>query len=149
MRYRSLKSTDFVGGVLTIGLSLGVLFVSQGYGFGSVLSMGPGFFPTLLGLLLLGLGTCLLVRGAAGQSESVNVPRIQPIIFIASAIALFSFTLLRLGLVPATIVLVVVSSMASRERKAKIVAISASCMAVFTYLIFIKGLAMNLYAFVW
>ena len=72
----ALRDTDVIGGVLTVGVAAGVLIESSGYGYGTVLRMGPGYFPTVLGILLLGLAW-LTARGLQRGAEPIALPQLR------------------------------------------------------------------------
>ena len=60
MRIRSPK--DFWAGLFFIAVGAGFIGLAQQYGMGNMHRMGPALFPTLVGVLLAGLG--LVDRGA-------------------------------------------------------------------------------------
>ena len=94
----ALRNTDVIGGLLTVGLAVGVLVESSQYERGTLLRMGPGYFPMLLGTLLLTLGVVLTLRGFMRHGEPIIVPPWRPIAFISAAVGLFAFTLPAFGL---------------------------------------------------
>ena len=79
--------------------------------------MGPGLFPTLVGVLLVGLG--LIIASRAFVIDGPPVPRFhaRPIIVSLVAIALFGVALAHLGLIAAVAAVVLVGALASRESR--------------------------------
>ena len=140
----ALRNTDVIGGVLTLGLAVGVLVESSQFGLGTILRMGPGYFPTMLGVLLLVLGTILTARGLQGHGEPIAMPRWRPIVFIMGAVALFAFTLPTFGLAPAIILLVVVSAYASPVRRPVTIMVLAIGLTLFAYVVFVRLLSLNI-----
>jgi putative tricarboxylic transport membrane protein len=143
MSRTALRNTDVIGGALALGLAVGVLLESSEYGRGSILRMGPGYFPTVLGLLLLALGAVLTARGLRGHGEPIAVPRWRPMVFIAGAVGLFAFALPAFGLAPAIMLLVVVSAYASPVRRPMTIALLAIGLTVFTYVVFVRLLSLH------
>ena len=64
----SVKRTDYVAGALMVLVGAGAIYVCSSYRMGTLTSMGPGFFPTVLGALLIILGIAIAVT----QSEPEN-----------------------------------------------------------------------------
>jgi len=139
-----LRNTDFVGGVLTLGLAAGVLIESSAYGLGTILRMGPGYFPTLLGALLLALGALLTVRGLRQPGESMAFPDLRPVVLISAALGLFAYVLPAFGLAPAIVGLVVVSACAAPVRRALTIALLALGLTLFAYVVFVRLLSLHL-----
>jgi hypothetical protein len=140
----ALRNTDVVGGFLTVGLAVGVLVESSEYERGTLLRMGPGYFPMLLGTLLLTLGVVLTLRGFMRHGEPLVVPPWHPVVFISAAVGLFAFTLPAFGLLPAIMLLVVVSACASPVRRPKTIALLAVGMAAFAYVVFVRLLSLHI-----
>jgi len=140
----ALRNTDVIGGFLTAGLAVGVLVESSQYERGTLLRMGPGFFPMLLGALLLTLGVVLTLRGLMRHGETIIVPPWHPVVFISAAVGLFAFTLPAFGLLPAIMLLVVVSACASPVRRPMTIALLAIGMAAFAYVVFVRLLSLHI-----
>jgi hypothetical protein len=144
-----LRNTDLIGGVLTLGLAAGVLIVSSGYGLGTILRMGPGYFPTLLGVLLCALGALLTVRGLRQPGEPIALPDLRPIVLISAALGLFAYVLPAFGLAPAIIGLVAVSACAAPVRRPMTIALLAVGLTIFAYVVFVQLLSLHLELIRW
>jgi hypothetical protein len=140
----ALRNTDVIGGLLTLAVAAGVLVESSQYGRGTILRMGPGYFPTVLGILLLALGAVLTARGWRGHGEPIAVPRLRPIVLIAAAVSLFALSLPAFGLAPAIILLVAVSAYASPVRRPLTIAFLAVGLTIFAYVVFVRLLSLNI-----
>src|ERR1700682_4709993 len=139
----ALRNTDVIGGFLTLGLAVGVLVESFQYGRGTLLRMGPGYFPILLGTLLLALGAVLTARGFMRHGEPITLPRLRPIAFVSAAVSLFALTLPTFGLAPAIVLLVVVSACASPVRRPITIALLAIGLTAFAYVVFVRLLSLH------
>ena len=72
--------------------------------------MGPALFPTLVGVLLAGLGLIIALRAFAIDGPPVPRFHARPIVISLVAIALFGVALAHLGLIAAIAVLVLVGA---------------------------------------
>jgi hypothetical protein len=101
-----------------VAIGLAFCYAASTYRMGVVTSMGPGYFPFWLGVLLALLGACVFVAGLrAGESEAARLDRwdFKSLLIIVGSIALFGVLLAPLGLIGAIVVIVVASSLASPE----------------------------------
>ena len=127
-------------------LGSGLLFIILGGGMilyslrtlatGTALRMGPGYFPMMIGVCLLGLGA-LVILSAKGESR-IDLPHWpwRQIIMVAAAILIFAIGLDRIGFLASALAMAFVTALARREtpiwQAAVIaVAITAFCTAVF------------------
>lgn len=55
---------DVAGGLLIAGLGLLAGTIGSRYEFGTLDRIGPGFFPAVLAVMLIGLGSALVLVGA-------------------------------------------------------------------------------------
>ncbi len=131
---------DFWAGVMFI--LFGGFFAGFGtqYTFGTAARMGPGYFPTVLGILLIALGILVAVTGLSKKNTEEKVDRFawDVLGLIIGSVVLFGVLLNPLGLIGSLLVLILVSSYASHEHtwKASIgnsVVLISLCMFVFVY----------------
>ena len=115
MRIRSPK--DFWSGLFFIAIAAGFIGLSQQYSTGTMHRMGPGLFPTLVAVLLVGLGLIIALRAFVIDGPPVPRFHARPIIVSLIAIALFGVVLAHLGLLGAVAVLVLLGALASRESR--------------------------------
>src|SRR3954468_17656623 len=115
MRIRSPK--DFWSGLFFIAVAAGFIALSYQYGTGTMHRMGPGLFPTLVGLLLAGLGLVIAARAFAIHGAPLPRFHARPIIVSLIAIALFGLALAHLGLIAAVAAVVPVGALASGETR--------------------------------
>jgi hypothetical protein len=115
MRIRSPK--DFWAGLFFIAVATGFVGLAHQYSLGNMHRMGPALFPTLVGVLLAGLGLIIALRAFAIDGPAVPRFHARPIIISLAAIALFGLALAHLGLIAAVAVLVLAGALASRESR--------------------------------
>jgi hypothetical protein len=142
IRVRSLK--DFLAGLMFVAFGGAAVWLAQAYPFGSVARMGPAYFPTLVGSLLVILGAFVVVRGLAVRGLKPGNLHFRPLLLVLAGIVLFGFALERLGLVIAILALVFFSSLGGNEFRFRGVLILAAGLAVGSYLVFIFGLGLQI-----
>ena len=143
------NNAHLVGGLLTLALGTLVLIESSGYSRGSLLRMGPGYFPTILGVALLILGALLAGSGLRSASERIDRPEIRSLACISLALILFALTLPRFGLAPAIALLVPISALASPSSRLWPTVILTIALIGFAWLLFVKLLSLPLALLTW
>jgi hypothetical protein len=131
---------DFYAGLLFMLFGLAALVISRSYPLGAVARMGPGYFPRVLGILLLGLGALLSLSGFRSTVEVLSGWRWRPLVIVLLSVGLFCLTAQWLGLVVASMTLVFISSVASEEFRWKEALISGAIQAVAVVAVFVYGL---------
>jgi hypothetical protein len=135
MRIRSPR--DFWSGLIFIAIAAGFMIGARRYGLGDMHEMGPGLFPTLVGVLLAALGAVVSLRSFAVEGPPVPRFHLRPIAVSLVAISLFGLTLQHLGLVAAVVVVVLVGVLASRESRPIEVAGLVVLLTVFSVAVFV------------
>ena len=109
-----IVTKDTASGLIFIAAGALVVGEAQGHSLGTLLRMGPGYYPTLVGGLTILVGAALIIRSFL--RGSVPVPKIawRELAFLIGAILVAAFSLNRLGLVVSTVLLVVISRLAVR-----------------------------------
>jgi hypothetical protein len=134
---------DFWAGAMFIAFGVAAIAIGSAYPLGTAARMGPGYFPRILGLLLIALGALLSLRAFKLVGNRVGAFAWKPLIIILGSVVLFGLTLDYLGLVVSTILLIIVSSMASHEFTWKSSIISGVLLAAFTVAAFAWGLKLQ------
>ena len=140
---------DFWAGVLYIAFGATAIVIALNYPAGTAGRMGPGYFPRGLGAILIALGLVLALRALRLQGVAPTFPSFKPLLVVIGSVIVFGIAAPPLGLVVATILLVVVSSVASDEFRWKEAVISSVFLAVFVYFAFSKGLQLQLPVWPW
>lgn len=135
---------DFWAGVLFIAFGGAAIVIALDYAMGTAGRMGPGYFPRWLGGILVALGALLVLRSLRLQGDRIAFPTFRPVFVVLGSILLFGLTVTKLGLVIATILLVVVSSAASHEWRWKESVVAALALAIFVVIAFHYGLQLQL-----
>jgi uncharacterized membrane protein HdeD (DUF308 family) len=136
---------DFWAGVMFV--AFGAFFTGFGaqYTLGTAASMGPGFFPTALGIALILLGIVVAVGGLSAKATPEKIDRFawSTLFLILGPIALFGLLLDTLGLVLCLAMLVAVSSYASHEFSWKATLGNAVVLIALSLLVFVYALKLQ------
>jgi len=118
---------------------------SQRYDLGTAARMGPAFFPTMLGGLLLLLGIVTALKALATKSTAGQVDRFhfKPLLLVLGAVVAFGLLLRPGGLLVALAALVFISSLGSDEFKLRDVLLLTIGLAVLVLIVFIYALEMT------
>jgi Tripartite tricarboxylate transporter TctB family len=135
---------DFWAGVLYIAFGLAAIGIALDYPLGTANRMGPGYFPRGLGTLMIVLGLILVARSFKLKGEPVRFPSFKPVLIVLGSVVLFGLAAPKLGLVIATIILIIASSTASHEFRWKEAVIASLILAAFTVAAFSYGLKLQL-----
>lgn len=117
MRFKINKQDAWASGVLCV-LGLAVMYQGSSYNLGTLSRMGPGFFPVALGALLVFLGLVVLFSSGLSEDDDdeqdMGSPEWRGWLCIIGGVIAFIVLGKYGGLVPATFVLVFVSSLGDR-----------------------------------
>jgi len=132
------NARDLAAGILVTVIGLLFLAGAMGLRFGTTRNIGPGFFPIVLSIILIGQGILLT---ASSFKTPGDFPKIawRPLLLVAGAIAAFIVALLFFGAVPAVMATVIVGSLAEGRPSFSIFAL-AVFLALAIWLTFVVGL---------
>ena len=135
---------DFWTGIIYIAFGASAVAIARGYGLGTTLRMGPGYFPTVLGALLVGIGIVSLGRARLRDGSPIEPVRPAGILAICGATLAFGLLVRGAGLVVALPLLVVLSARASVHFRWRPTLALAAGLTLFCVAIFLKGLGVPL-----
>ncbi len=147
---KHVDSRDLIAGLLLLGFGLFVaLYAGDQYRVGTAARMGPGFFPVVLGWVLVGLGSVIGLLAFRKSLHQLRPPAfaLRSLGAVFGAILVFSLVVESLGLVPATVALTGVAVFAERPVKLRQSVLLAIALAVLAWVIFSFALQMTLPAF--
>ena len=132
---------DIVGGILLAALGLFVAFYAQRYQMGTLNRMGPGYFPVVLGWLLVGLGAIIAVPAFFREGRRISID-IRPFVCVIGSLLFFAFALRPLGLILTTGVTVLIASVATPHLRWTGRFALGAVVPFLTYAVFVLGLQM-------
>ena len=135
---------DLVTHVLSIDAAGRYKTDPQAYALGTAARMGPGYFPRILGLLLIALGLALALR--ALRLDGSPIPRFvwRPLLVVLGSVLAFGLMVNHVGVVVSTIFLIVAASAASHEFRLRESLISGVALAALAVGVFVIGLKLQL-----
>jgi putative Ca2+/H+ antiporter (TMEM165/GDT1 family) len=140
---------DYYAGGLVMLLGIGAAVTGSGYEMGSLTRMGPGFFPTALGVLLAFVG--VLIAGSAFYSEAPEEnaagsapPDWRGWICIIGGAVLFIVFAAHGGLLLATFSCVFIAALGDRTNTWKQAALLATGVSIFGVVVFAYALRVQI-----
>ena len=135
---------DFWSGLLFVALGVGAIAVGSNYPLGTAARMGPGYFPRILGILLIVLGAIIAFRGVRVQGDAIPAWRWRPTIVVLASVVIYGLLISRLGVAISTVLLIVAAAAASHEFRFKESLIAGILLSALAVGVFIIGLGVQL-----
>ena len=117
MDVRIRSPRDFFAGAIFLSFGLCAVLVGRDYPMGTALHMGSGYFPLVLGALLLLLGAGICIKSLVIAGEGLESIGLRPLLLVLLAIGAFAVSVDPLGLVAATVLMTVIGAAASPESR--------------------------------
>jgi hypothetical protein len=136
------RRQDVWAGLLLIGTGAAALFLAGGYPVGTVLRMGPGYFPRVLGGLLVVFGLYVTIAGLRRGERIPGGWSPRALVVLPVSMVLFGVLVEHAGFVPALAVLVAGSAAAGREFRLGEVALLTALLTVLSVAVFVWGLGL-------
>lgn len=137
-----LNNKDFWAGSMLIGIGIAAMVIARDYPMGSALQMGPGYFPTVCGGILIAFGVCIMVLGLRAGNEFHEHLSLRAFILIPSSFILFGILMKWAGFIPALTGLVFTSAASGREFKLMEVLLLTLALIAASVAVFIWGLGL-------
>ena len=140
---RIKNPTDFWTGLLFGGFGLFMsIYAATHYQLGTAVRMGPGYFPLWVGGLVALLGAVVLMQSL--RLEGPPLPRMhwRPLLLLLAGGVAFGYLLKPLGMVLATVVLVLVSALGGHEFRWREALLLAVALAIFSIGVFVYALGL-------
>jgi hypothetical protein len=142
MKLALANNKDVWAGLLLIAIGAGAIFVARNYPFGTALRMGPGFFPVVLGGLLIVFGLAVLAIGLRQGESMAGSWSLRALIILPLSLILFGLLMEYAGFVPAMLVLIVGSATASTEFRFLEVLLFAAGLTALSVAVFVWALGL-------
>jgi hypothetical protein len=146
------RMRDYAGGMLMIVIGVAAAIRGSGYRMGTLEHMGPGYFPTALGVILAVTGAAIAIaaRFTVYEGEEVVLPpEWRGWLCIGASVAAFVVLGTYGGLLPATFAIVFISALGDRQNSLKNVAVLALAMVVVCVVVFWWALQLQFPLFNW
>ena len=142
MKSVRIDTTNGLCGALLIVFGLFFAFQSLSMDLGTALRMGPGYFPLVLSGILVLVGIVILIQATRVASEPIGPLAWRGMLLILPAPIFFGLTVRGLGFVPAVFITAFIASFASVRMKPLAAFVLSAGVAIFSYLVFTKGLGL-------
>ena len=148
-KFRS-NHQDFWAGIMFLGLGILAVYLARDYPIGRAMRMGPGYFPTYLGWLMIIVGS--IVGGRSffrdpTEEEVTTKWAIVPLALMPASVAVFAVLIDTVGLVIAVLSMLVLANASIKNFRPiefTINFIVLLCIAIF---VFQKGLGVPFHTF--
>lgn len=136
---------DFATGVMYILVGGAVSWIASSYDMGTPSSMGPGFFPFWLGLLLAFLGAIVTVASlkTGGRVARISGWDLRSGLLVFGSVIIFGATITSLGMVVAVAAVAIISSFASHEFSWRTTLANSAVITLLCLLLFGYGLKLQ------
>ena len=105
-RCNSNPNKDVWAGVMLIVTGAASVIIARNYAFGTSLRMGPGYFPSVLGGMLVLFGLYLVASGLRSNEKIEGNWSLRALIMLPLSLVLFGLLMEYAGFVPALMVLI-------------------------------------------
>jgi Tripartite tricarboxylate transporter TctB family len=136
------NARDLLAGCMFLVLGLAFLLTAQDYPLGSARRMGPAYFPVVLSLVLIVIGLFIAARAFLVTGPAIRDVAVKALALVTTSVVLFGLIVQGAGLALATMALVLVSSLASRDFRPLATVLLALALAAFCVLAFVAGLGL-------
>jgi hypothetical protein len=157
VRLKIKNLQDFWCGLFFAALGALAIYLSRNYEMGSALQMGPGYFPTWLGGIMIGFGVLIsglsfAIEGESGGDQELRLAAwaLRPWLVLTATLMLFAVLMeADFGFVPCVVLLIIGCALAHkdvhwRETILLSIGVTAAVVAIFSY-----GLEMPYRLFWW
>ena len=135
---------DFWTGLIYIFFGSSAILIARDYVMGTAIKMGPAYFPTILGSLLVGIGVISVIRSFVVAGAPIGAFAFKGLILVTAAVFVFGLVVRGAGLAVALPLLVIISAVASSRFRWRPTLIMAAGLTIFCVLVFVKGLGIPL-----
>ena len=132
------RNMDFLAGLMFIGVGGLAMIISRDYPMGSALRMGPGYFPMVLGGIMVAFGIYVMIRGLINTEEVKGNWSLRALFILPLATVIFGVLMEEAGFIPALVALIFISAAAGDQFKwievlVMAIALTAACVGLFIY----------------
>jgi hypothetical protein len=147
---------NYYGGALIAAIGAAAIYVSRSYRWGSMENMGPGFFPSAIGMLMVATG--ILISFSRSRSSKQQHGKLQSVHGLPDFRGAFCLVLGTLafvllgewgGLLPATFAIVFLSALGDRQNTVRQALTLTLAMAGVAVIVFWWALQLQLPLFQW
>ncbi len=141
---------DFWAGLMFVGFGVLAMVISMDYPFGTASRMGPGYFPMVLGGMMLTLGAIVaLMALKSDEKKDVTPFAWRPMIMLSVGFLVFGWGIDHIGFIPSLFGMILVTAAAGRTFKWGEVLIMTAVLIAGAVGVFIYGIELPYPLFWW
>ena len=144
-----LNIPDLAFAVFLVALGALAFALSNQLTIGSAASMGPGYVPRGLAILIMVYGLALGIRAIFSGRQSFPEIAFRPLLLISASVALFAIALPLAGLAVTSAAVVMCAGFAAYDVRLRENAVLAIVLAAFAVLLFVKALGLPIAVWWW
>jgi hypothetical protein len=149
MAFHNRDRKDFDAGLMFIGIGAFFAIGAQYYPMGTAVRMGPAYFPTILGWLLMALGVIVFIRSFFVHGEPLPNTNYRPLILIIGSVVAFGLLLDKAGLAVASLVVMIIAAMGGWDFRWKEQLVNAVFLTALNIGVFYYGLGLPFKLWPW
>lgn len=142
MSFDLLTRKNLWAGLMLIGIGAAAMLIARSYPFGTALRMGPGYFPIMLGALLIVFGLIILASGLRDGERIAGSWSLRALIVVPLSLMMFGLLMTHAGFIPALMVLIVGSAAAGSEFRFLEVLLFAIALTALAVVVFVWALGL-------
>jgi hypothetical protein len=146
MKLKNAK--DFWSGVMFVAFGLFFAGFARQYDMGTSARMGPAYFPTVLGILLIAIGLYVGLKGLRFEAEDgqgqVDKFHFKPLLLVLGGVVAFGLLLRPGGMIVALSAMILIASFGSGEFKWREILPLMAGLALLVWVMFIWGLGLTI-----
>ena len=143
------NNADFWAGVMFIIFGAAAVYMSRDYPMGSAMRMGPGYFPTYLGVLMILFGLGIGAKGIFKGGNPIGPWAFRPIVVLSLGVVVFGLLIEQLGFVPSLVALIIITTFAGRDIRWLELVMVTIALVVGAVAVFIYGIGLPYQLFWW
>lgn len=146
-----MNHEDFWAGMMFVGFGALAIWLSMDYPMGTASRMGPGYFPTWLGGLMLTLGAIVAFMSFKEKTEGEKISPFawKPMIMLSLGFVVFGWGVDHIGFIPSLCGLSVITAAAGQKFNIIEVLILTVVLVIAMVGIFIYGIELPFPLFWW
>lgn len=138
-----------LGGALIVAIGLLTVYIGSGYSFGTTRTMGPGYFPVVLGVALALVGLAIMLMDLLAPEHSIAQFDVRAALAILGAMLTFAALIRPLGLAATIMIVVAIASLAERDFKPVRILVLGGALVAVTTTLFVVLLRLHIKVLPW
>ena len=143
------NNADFWAGVMFIIFGAAAVYMSRDYPMGSAMRMGPGYFPTYLGVLMILFGLGIGAKGILKGGNPIGPWAFRPIVVLSLGVIVFGLLIEQVGFVPSLVALIVITAFSGKDIRPLELVIVTAVLVAGAVAVFIYGIGLPYQLFWW